>query len=90
MLPYLPLKIIYLYWRGENKGVDDLLNNSKCKNAAECGSLFEMYEKEVWDEFYQESLASLMKEKGVKYPKDLSQEDLKDGICVPKDKQWKR
>lgn len=76
-------QITYLYWRGEDKGIDDLISNSKCKSPSECGSLFEKHEKLKWDEEFKKQINDLLEKKKVKAPKDLSQEDLKLGINMP-------
>jgi len=73
-----PSGIYYVYWKDSYKGIDDLLNNSD-KNFSE---LTAVYPKEYWDSEYKRQLNKLMEEKGKEDPKDLSQEDLKKGICI--------
>lgn len=71
-----PSGVYYLHWSDGYKGIDDLLFNSNCKNSNECGALFKVYRKKYWDKKYDIELNKVLKDKDVKYPRELSEDDL--------------
>lgn len=74
--------IYYICWDANYKGIDDLLFSDKYKNIKNYKTLFVVHEKEYWDNEYKKQLEKILKEKGKKCPRDLSQNDLIVGINI--------